>query len=203
MKKLAYIMLVWYSKLTICYEKYILNRLKRIYDKMHKNTIKEIVEYDFSQMSKRVLYSQPKLMVLYNFIMYFLRMPHKGYKNPTYFHPSRFLLHEIVCWDNKKYLTYTSFDTLSRGVRPRKHKYLYGSISDKIDLTNFINQHIESFNSTTCLTLEDILYVLAIEKQISFKEFCAFMLDQTKTLYVIDDTTLEVRRFKDYELIVL
>lgn len=201
--KWIYQFLKLYNVGVIFYEVKIKKRLTEKYQSIYMNSIIEIAKYDTHQLTKEyIVQTKP-----YDVIKHALAI-HKGdtsFKTNS-FHPSHTNsdpLYQITCWDNKKYLTRKTYSIENRPVSGKRHICLHASINDHLDITDFINQHPESFTAENHITLLDILCIYLINNNIHYDVFHKILLDSNIYMYVIDDETLEVRTFKDNQDIIL
>jgi hypothetical protein len=112
---------------------------------------------------------------------------------------------ELVYYNNKEETRfYTKSEELDRNtiltyLQAKIHKkFLYATISDKLDVTWFINEHISSFNRSNNICVDELLSILTINR--------AKVPDvDINGLYikVIDDDTIEETIFHKQNPIVL
>jgi len=204
--------LQFYNGGIIWYEKNMKKPFLKLYKQMYDGQIVEIVNYDVENLRKQTVFVKTTGDLAYDMAMYMMGWetvdsdddavvsfvadtPNSSheYKN----------IYRIVCWDGKSYLTRSGFDIKTRQLYPKRHLCLHASINDKVDITNFINNHPESFTTVNKITILDILSMLLVDGKIGVDTFYIILQDRNRYLYIIDDETLEVRTFKDNEQIVL
>lgn len=205
----TYRFLKLYNSGIIWYEKNLRNPLAANYKKMYHGRIADISCYNVYDVRRTTLYTIGVWRTLFDMCWHIWSGATITHGAVTEFHSSGALLAEhppiyrMRCWDNRCYLTRSGFDLATRTVCAKRRICLHASISDKIDVTWFVNQHPESFTDENYLTIPDVLTMLLLDHKISLDDFFVLLQDRGKFFYVIDDETLEVRTFKDNDNIVL
>jgi hypothetical protein len=175
------------------------------------NTFTEVYFYDYVHMRKRIIRKNNSLPM----ILYLVFLKWLGYSTSQYtqiiefFSPYMLLpdsegLFEIVYYSNresKRY--YTKGTNLDKGLilhylrRIPVHKCLHASLSDKYNVTWFINDHITSFHGKNAIKVIDIALILMINRhQIP-------PISEGYTLKVLEDDTLEEYTFLEHSDVIL
>jgi hypothetical protein len=106
---------------------------------------------------------------------------------------------ELIYYENgrtEKFLTkYLSIPhiELLRKVKKPQTSIVFGVINDTYDITNFLNEHLSSFNTLTALTLQDVLHIIKMKYKKTLERmegnFLRYLDDnvfEEKTIYKID-----------------
>lgn len=205
---MLYRLLRLYNDGVICYEKNVLRPWKQFHSSMYNGSILQITYYNTFDMTKRVMYNKSWYAFacdMYNMLngkSIKKKVVHEGLLTNQ---PHNILpIYEIVCWDGRRYLTRDRFDIEHRNIRQERHLCLHASLNDVYDLTPFVNAYPTSFNSENNIQLIDIMCMALLDAKITYDEFYKLLDDKSDNFfYVIDDQTLEVRTFKDNDIIIL
>jgi hypothetical protein len=197
-----------YNECVICYEKLISKPLLCFYHTMYDKSILRVTSYNTFDITKTVLYSKSWIQTIWDAFcqsqgkQIFKRM---NYVIKAALYPFNICpLYEIICWDGKRYLTRSDFDVSSRNLSSKRHICLHASINDTYDVTGFVNRYPTSFTIGNNIQVSDIACMLLLDDSITYDDLYK-LLDSTSEnyFYVVDDETLDVRTFKDNEIIVL
>lgn len=199
--KWMYQCLKFYNMGIIMYEVRIKKRLIELYRNVYSNSIVEIVKYDTRDLMKTCILQNTLLDMMKH--VYAYNQANESYKSRNFETQHTMPIYEITCWDNRKYLTRSHFDVGERVVSRKRHICLHASMNDQLDVTDFVNQHKESFTLINHITPRDILCIYFINQCIDNDLFYKIIFDENMFMYIIDDETLEVRTFKDNQAIIL
>ena len=176
-------------------------------------TFVEIYFYDFYTMKKTTLRNNTSVWrVLYLiFVKYILMRSTEVYTHlNNMFTPLMMSatpgVFEVVHYVNReKQRYYTKADLLDKDLvlhymRKQAHtKFLYATISDKYNVTDFVNNHITSFHSKNSITVLDLILILMINKH----QIPTIGMVDEYYLKVIDDAVLDETIFKDRSSVIL
>lgn len=198
-----------YNEGLICYEKYVVKPCNSVYDRMYKNSIISIRYLNTFDMVKRTEFAKTQTDLIRDIYLYIYGQEVQKCVKLDFHSSGQTTLDEgspiydITCWDNKRYLSRNSFNVHNRAISKRRHIVLHASINDVHDITIFVNTFPTSFTIENNIKIVDIMSILLMDKQITFDDFYKFIDGKDNFLYTIDDDTLEVRTFKDNDIIVL
>lgn len=175
------------------------------------DTFTQIYYYDFYKMQRIVIRDNANIfMVLWLlFLKYVLEWDISRYTCiddffTPYSHSPHTGLFEVAYFSGKKtHRYYANSDYLFKDLvlyylkKKPKHKYLFASMSDKYNITWFINEHLTSFHAINRLTLQDIVFVLLINKHVQPDVHGGYYLT------LVEDDTLEEHTYKDNAEVIL
>lgn len=203
--------LKFYNYLIIVYEIQVTRQLKSLYNRIYRNSIVKIVEYDTLTFNKHVLLDKRMFDIIRDCYqaVWLNRYSYKTTSisvsccktDDSCMHIAP--IFEVTCWDGKKYYSRGHFDIQKRTVYGKRHKCIHASVKDVLDVTKIVNQHPESFTNDNAINIDELLSIMYMDGLISSRLFIDLLRDEDKFLYVIDDDTLDVRTFKDNEQILL
>ena len=167
--------------------------------------------YDYYYHKKVVLRDNTTFakVVFLLFVKYSLGMSVRTFVSfQTLYTPSNSLREwgviELVYYlDRKEYRFYTKETPLHKGklmeqiFAPAHKTFLLATISDRCEVTQFINDHLTSFNETNRLTFYDVHHILKLNKVPVPPNW-----DDKAYMKVIDDDSLEEEVFTGNEVIV-
>lgn len=209
--RLFYKLLRLYNQGFIWYDVYLRRAAVNMYYKIYMNSIVQVTRYDSLGLDKDTLFRKTPHDILKDYLC-FHRYSDTSYrvssfsvdqKKDSLFPLGIPPIFEVECWDGRRYFTRKDFDVHSRPLCQKRHKCIHASIVDKIDVTDFINKHPESFVEENHIDLVDVLCMMFMDGKIRYDLFHELISDDEKFMYVIDDDTLDIRTFKDNEFIIL
>jgi hypothetical protein len=174
-----------------------------------EDTFTDVFYYDFNKSKKIRLRNNSNIFVLLYLYYYkyclkknisrYTHLSILNYAIPT----SESGIFELVYYSNKKeYKYYTKrnhidlHEIASLLLSKSSSKVLYASLLDSYEITEFINEHIQSFTKENDIQVLDLAILLLLQK---------YEVPYDRNLYIkiIDDSTLEERIFKDNDTIII
>jgi hypothetical protein len=189
----------------------IVTKFKNLEDIVLQGTFTEVHGYDLTNQVKCTLRNNTsllKLLFLY-VVKCWLKQDITKYTCLQHFNFDDFednLLFEVVYYnymrENKRYLTrqsgLTRENILKHITMAIPSKFLCATISDKVNCTALVNEHLASFNYSNGITVEDlcILYNINHPYRHPVETYDCY-------LKLIHDSTLEEKIFQSQEIINL
>lgn len=188
-----------------------IKNISKVYKKYHNqylyNTITDVRIYDVEHVKAQTLYHNNLIKYLW------YRLFKKNNKRNSLFakpgdvksDTSIKPIYEVRCWDSKRYLVRDSFDINCRKIDLHRHKYVCVFL-DKIEITSFINNHVESFTESLNLNMCELIQILFLSGNIDQRDFvilCSkLMLHQIELIATNGDDLLEIV-YKHSDIIIL
>lgn len=201
LQKLSYQLMRRYHQGVIAWNHYIYYPSKKLYDNALGGSI--ITVNEITDWHCRPIFNYNVFQILYFVFLCILQNVKNRYWIISVFPAPRCkdVIYEIVCWDNKKFLTRSSFSIQSRRTFNTRNTVLYAYMNN-IDVTNFINSYAASFTLDHNFTLFDLLPIMYLKGYLTMRQIVEVVRNEP-TLNVMDAHTLNEITFKDNHPLIL
>lgn len=208
-QKLYYKSLKQYHRIVIAANRLVYTPIASLYERTFRGTIVEVIQYNI--FSSKYLFKYDRFQTIYNMmIAYWYASEYKPIKLEIFKAPATSeMIHEIVCWDGKRYLTFNKFEILKRITSNDRTRLLYAYIcinsrdcKQNIDITSFMNRYWTSFTEVEDFKILDIIPILYAQKLISTSEMYAALISSETLIQAMDAISLQEITFKDNAIVI-
>ena len=206
-QKIYYRALKKYHTLVITGNHFVYGPIAALYNLTFQGSIVQVKEYNL--FSSKYLFKYDTFQTLYHMLSNWLYRETHVKKLEQYKQPGFESVHEIVCWDGKRYLTKQPFDIKNRVVNKDRTRLLYAYIcmnksdaSKNIDITEFINRYSTSFTESEQFKILDLLPILYAQQILSISDMYTTLACNDILIQAMDAKSLQEITFKDNPIVL-
>lgn len=156
---------IWFLSLyNAIYRKYI----KPWYDSIYGECITEIVQYDLTNLKKKVLYRQGFWELFFAYIGIKKSMLCDRFEIEENPYCNNYYIYSIICSDSSKYLTHYPFNIENKKPSKGKVRFISATLLNT-DITFFMNERSGSFTAKEEIDVYEIAIVCILNGVVNLK----------------------------------
>lgn len=210
-QKIYYRALKLYHQAIIASNHLVYIPLTQIYDSLFTGGVVKVVLHN--DLSWYVTFKYDVMQLSYYISLYLMKRGpdfKRDWLVTKYSAPTGENIHDITCWDGKRYLTRREFNITERRVSTTRTRLLYAYLcfvgtdaTCNIDITEFMNRYATSFVQCENLRIVDLLPVLYAQQLLNINDLYNALVHPQICIQAMDSITLNEITFKDNCIVIL